>query len=227
MNIPLLLNENPRTLLIPRTHSYFNNHQNRFRNTSFSATMNPNSKNNLLSVIGTPATKPSLDDPILQDTDVFTQMSDHSLCNWPGCTKQFIQRSALTVHYRTHSGERPHICEQPLCKKAFSDSSSLARHRRIHSGTRPYTCDRCEKSFTRKTTLSKHRIACQTEKSPNVLVFSSSHISTSSTQSNCDSNSLHENTSDLLDSPNALPPYSLPYYPISLFSYAQTAPSIK
>jgi predicted RNA-binding Zn-ribbon protein involved in translation (DUF1610 family) len=42
---------------------------------------------------------------------IHTGVRPHA-CEWPGCGKQFIQRSALTVHSRVHTGEKPHMCER-------------------------------------------------------------------------------------------------------------------
>lgn len=46
---------------------------------------------------------------------------------------------------RIHSGVRPHMCDHPGCKKQFIQRSALTVHARVHTGEKPHMCERCSK----------------------------------------------------------------------------------
>ena len=70
------------------------------------------------------------------------------------CGKACATSSDLTRHLRVHSGDKPYSCD--ACGKAFADSSALTRHVGVHSGDKPYSCDACDKAFSRSRNLTRH-----------------------------------------------------------------------
>lgn len=46
---------------------------------------------------------------------------------------------------RIHSGHRPHVCDYPNCGKQFIQRSALTVHQRVHTGEKPHMCERCGK----------------------------------------------------------------------------------
>lgn len=63
----------------------------------------------------------------------------------------------LTVHFKSHTGERQFKCDKAGCNKSFACKAYLNQHNRTH-GKKVFNCDRtgCNKSFTSKAYLKQH-----------------------------------------------------------------------
>uniref|UniRef100_A0A672REC7 C2H2-type domain-containing protein n=1 Tax=Sinocyclocheilus grahami TaxID=75366 RepID=A0A672REC7_SINGR len=77
-------------------------------------------------------TKPNSEDPFFKHKCRF-------------CAKVFGSDSALQIHLRSHTGERPFKCN--IC------ASALQIHERTHTGEKPFGCSICGRAFTTKGNL--------------------------------------------------------------------------
>lgn len=81
-----------------------------------------------------------------------TMTSESYICEL--CHKQFKRPSALRMHMRCHTEEKPSICK--TCGKSFSEPGNLQKHERTHLGFKDFVCQYCNKAFTLNETLKVH-----------------------------------------------------------------------
>lgn len=88
-------------------------------------------------------------------SDLGTALDD-SVCIW--CSKRFGAVKALNRHIRTHT--LPETCLIGSCRKPLADRKAVKRHRlsRKHTEKGCFPCTRfgCDKTFTRRDSLTRH-----------------------------------------------------------------------
>lgn len=74
------------------------------------------------------------------------------------CHRVLSCQSALKMHYRTHTGERPFKCK--VCGRAFTTKGNLKTHIGVHRENPPvqvqHSCPICHKKFTNAVVLQQH-----------------------------------------------------------------------
>ncbi|XP_063168944.1 sal-like protein 1 [Candoia aspera] len=102
----------------------------------------------------TPASETSKLQQLVENID--KKASDPNECLI--CHRVLSCQSALKMHYRTHTGERPFKCK--ICGRAFTTKGNLKTHYSVHRAMPPlrvqHSCPICQKKFTNAVVLQQH-----------------------------------------------------------------------
>ncbi|XP_074646729.1 sal-like protein 1 [Tubulanus polymorphus] len=88
--------------------------------------------------------------------NIDTKVTDPNQCAI--CHRVLSCKSALQMHYRIHTGERPFKCK--ICGRAFTTKGNLKTHMGVHRAKPPirmlHQCPVCHKQFTNSLVLQQH-----------------------------------------------------------------------
>ena len=82
--------------------------------------------------------------------------NDRKVYKCDKCSSRFSTPGYLLCHFKViHLNISKYRCS--FCKKGFANALVLQSHTRTHTGDKPFVCTTCDKAFTQKGSLDRHK----------------------------------------------------------------------